>query len=86
MSEQQDIAFSVQGVPITAAQRDAGIAAMMGQFKASDVRRALRLAGVPDRTEAYSYLIERVADRLMQAERKAGRIRAINNKTWERVA
>jgi hypothetical protein len=28
----------------------------------------------------------RAADRLLQRERKAGRIRAVNNRLWERIA
>jgi len=71
-------AFRVGSVGITAEQRDAGIAAMHGRFRAWDVRGALTRAGVP-----YEAL-DRAADRLLQAERRAGRIRAINNRNWER--
>jgi len=73
----ESIAFVVAGIPVTAEQRDAGIAAMRGQFKAWDVRGALSRAGVP--FEA----LDRGADRLLQAERRAGRIRAVNNRNWE---
>jgi hypothetical protein len=71
-------AFTVQGEPITPAQRDAGLAAMRGRFKAANVREALSRAGVEN--------IDRAADRLMQGERKAGRIRAVDNKNWEKSA
>lgn len=80
-----DVAFFVQGRGITVAQRDAGIAAMQGQFKAWDVRHAMARAGVDDEP-GQQYTLERAADRLMQAERRRGNIRAINNKNWEKVA
>lgn len=73
----------VQGFAVTDEQQKAGIAAMAGEFTASNVRRALVLAGVPAGPD---YTLERVADRLMQRERRAGRIRAINNKTWAALA
>jgi hypothetical protein len=80
-----DIAFTVHGRGITVAQREAGMAAMQGQFRALDVRAALARAGVEDEPGQF-HTAERAADRLMQAERKRGTIRAINNKNWERVA
>ncbi len=78
-------AFHVQGRAITAEQRDAGIAAMRGTFRADAVRRALARAGVDDEP-GRQWTVERAANRLMQAERKAGRIRAINNKVWEETS
>lgn len=68
----------VHGVEITREQIEAGMAAMVGQFRAHDVRVAMSRAGVKE--------TDRAADRLMQFERKAGRIRAVNNKVWERCA
>lgn len=76
-------AYTVKGVAITAEQRDAGVAAMKGRFTKNEVRHALILAGVPVSMPHETWLADRAADRLMQAERKAGRIRAINNKNWE---
>ena len=86
MVEGRTIAFTVQGVGVTAEQRAAGIAAMTGSFTKNDVRNALIRAGVPVDMPHADYIADRAADRLCQAERKAGRIRAINNKNWERVA
>ena len=71
-------AFTVKGENISAEQRDAGLAAMRGRFNAWNVRGALSRAGVEN--------TDRAADRLMQAERKAGRIRAVDNRNWERLA
>lgn len=89
------IAFTVSGIGITVAQRDAGLAAMRGQFRAIDIAGALLRAGVPQKNDEYTsyprplsmdWIPERAADRLLQAERKAGRIRAVNNKNWERIS
>lgn len=77
--------MKVYGVEITEEQIAAGVAAMTGTFSAHTVSRALSLAGVKS-PSSISYVVERTADRLLQRERKAGRIRAINNRTWERVA
>lgn len=77
--------MNIQGIEITEEQQAAGIAAMVGQFAASDVRAALAKAGVTGGKPG-DYLVERVADRLMQRERKRGVIRAINTRKWERVA
>lgn len=68
----------VLGHTITDEQIAAGLAAMKGRFRAHDVRRAMAKAGVKE--------TDRAADRLMQSERKAGRIRAVNNKLWEAAA
>lgn len=91
MSE-TSIAFTVCGVGITARQRDVGLAAMRGRFRAMDVAGALLKAGVPQRDPrvywprpaSAEYIPERAADRLLQAKRKAGRIRPITNRLWER--
>ncbi|MEG3175836.1 hypothetical protein U1872_06310 [Sphingomonas sp. RB3P16] len=77
--------MKVQGVFITDAQQRAGREAMVGQFNAHAVRAALTRAGVMGGSPG-DYFVERVADRLMQQERKRGTVRAINNKVWERVA
>jgi hypothetical protein len=61
--------------------RDAGLAAMVGTFTYHDIQAAMaRAVGPSDR-------IYRAADRLLQAERKAGRIRTTpgNKRKWEQV-
>lgn len=81
------IAFTVHGFNVTVAQRDAGLAAMQGTFTGNDVGRALVNAGVED-LPGQSYTVGRAADRMLQAERKAGRIRVAKGKgrgAWERV-
>jgi hypothetical protein len=70
--------MKVYGIEITTAQRDAGRAAMRGEFRMTQVVDALMCAGVPDG----NFVAARAADRLLQSERKAGRIRAVNNKLW----
>jgi hypothetical protein len=72
----------VYGVEVTEDQLRAGVAAMIGEFRMSDVLNALTAAGV-------SYprgVAGRAADRLLQRERKAGRIVAVNNKLWRATA
>jgi hypothetical protein len=69
----------VGSIHVTDEQLAAGVAAMKGEFRMSDVRSALFRAGV---TECH----DRAADRLLQRERKAGRIIAVNNKLWRTVA
>jgi hypothetical protein len=68
----------VCGETITLEQIEAGLAAMRGRFNAWHVRGSLSHAGVVN--------TDRAADRLMQAERKAGRIRAVDNRNWEKIA
>lgn len=76
--------MKVQGVEITEEQLQAGMAVMVGpRFTSHDVRVALSRVGVAEGTRPADYLLERVADRLMQRERKRGRIRAVTNKLWE---
>lgn len=62
---------------ITDDQIAAAVAAMKGDFKSWHVRTALARAGVQN--------TDRAADRIMQRERKAGRIVAVNNKNWRAV-
>lgn len=80
-----EIAFHVQGRAVTVEQREAGLAAMVGEFQAVDVRAALARAGVEDEP-GQSYTVERAADRLMQPQRRCGCIRAVTNKLWRSVA
>lgn len=74
--------MTVYGVEVTDEQQAAGVAAMSGSFTMMDVLGALAQAGVPARRGVAA----RAADRLLQRERKAGRIRAVNNKNWQAVA
>lgn len=61
---------------ISRQQLTEGRSAMVGEFTTHDVRRALSMAGVCG--------VDRAADRLMQAERKAGRIAVspTNKRKW----
>jgi hypothetical protein len=70
--------MKVYGVEITEEQIAAGIAAMAGDFTILKVQIALQRAGVPRDGAVAS----RAADRLLQRERKAGRIVAVNNRNW----
>ena len=67
------------GYEISDAMIVAGLTAMKGQFLAVDVEIALCRAGCPD--EAIQW---RVADKLLQRERKAGRIKFENGK-WSAI-
>jgi hypothetical protein len=58
----------------------AGLTAMKGQFTALNVEGALCRAGCPD-----GAIPSRVADKLLQRERKAGRIKFENGK-WSAIA
>lgn len=71
----------VQGVAISTEVQDAAARAMVGKFQSSDVRRAIARAGL-DPGRPADYLVERVADRIMQRARKRGEIKAITNKVW----
>lgn len=73
--------MKVYGYDVTQEQIKAGLAAMAGQFRMTEVVGAMMRAGVPDR----GAIAGRAADRLLQKERKAGRIRAVNNKLWEAI-
>ena len=73
--------MKVHGVEITDEQIAAGLAAMSGEFRFSDVQAALIRAGV-----AYDGDVSmRAADRLLQRERKADRITAVSSKLWAEV-
>jgi hypothetical protein len=71
-------AFTVLGVGITAEQRDAALAVMHQPFVAMQVEGAFMRAGVP-RAEGIAM---RAADRLIQSERKAGRIKFRAGQWW----
>lgn len=76
--------MNVYGFEITAEQLAAGLAAMKGNFKAAQVTDRLMEVGVPEKvipkgkSERFfshqEYFANRVADRLIQKERKAGTI------------
>ena len=68
------------GIEITEEQVAAGLAVMARPFKAMELEGALRRAGVPEEANP-----SRVADKLLQRERKAGRIRFTSNR-WEPVS
>jgi len=72
--------MKIKGYQFTDEHIAAGLAAMRGDFKARNVVSALWHAGVNDWDAAY-----RGADSLLQKERKAGRIYAVNNRNWKRV-
>jgi hypothetical protein len=74
--------MKVYGEQISDEQISAALAAMVGEFRMTDVLGAIRRAGVSDTPG----VAERAVDRLLQRERKAGRIRAVNNRLWERIA
>lgn len=77
------IAFTVYGVPITIRQRDAALAAMTEEFPAYAVDRALVGAGVPWFVPGSNQpCVSEAANRLLQFERKAGRIRYIGKSKW----
>lgn len=72
----------VKGFEVSEEQLEAGRSAMTGRFRIGDIKRALILAGV----SPHDWIAEGAADRLLQKERKAGRVRAVNNKLWEAIA
>jgi hypothetical protein len=72
--------MKVQGQEITEAQIRAGLNAMGGRFTFRNVVAAMIRAGVDHA------ISDRAADRLLQAERRAGRIRFRDNGTWTRVS
>ncbi|AXK44070.1 hypothetical protein [Erythrobacter aureus] len=75
------------GFELSDEQINAGLAAMTGTFRLFDVERALYRAGVPDEFEGKRYVASRSADKLLQRERKAGRIQTNpdNKREWLRV-
>jgi hypothetical protein len=75
------------GVEITPTQITVGLSAMRGRFAMADVVAALVSAGVPVmRNAAFTpeYVAARTADKLLQRERRAGRIKTdpLNKKFW----
>lgn len=80
------VAYTVKGVGITARQRDAGLASMVGTFSKNTVAKALCRAGVAYSVPGEPWLADSAADRLLQSERARGNIRAITNRTWECVS
>jgi len=73
--------MKVQGYEVTPEIENACLSAMQGEFRALQIAQAAIRAGVPDRG---SSIPDRVADRLLQRERKAGRIKRVGNR-WLRV-
>ncbi|WP_455233507.1 hypothetical protein [Geopseudomonas aromaticivorans] len=70
--------MKVKDVEISEAQLAAMRGAMAGEFRASDIVRAAEQAGVPA-----GEIAMRAADRLIQAERKQGRIKpAASSPFW----
>lgn len=85
----------VMGIEIPQAAIDAGNAAMTGDFRLDDVRGAvagvLRDLNADGRDDTFDYGIQskdavddRLADRLIQAAKKAGRVRR-KGQTWSAV-
>ena len=72
--------MKVKDVEISEAQVEAMRGAMSAKFRASDIVSAAELAGVPT-----GEVSMRAADRLIQAERKRGRIRVTTPPFWARV-
>jgi hypothetical protein len=74
--------MKVYGVEITAEQLVAAKAAMTGIFRASDIEQALRDTGAIGLD-----VISRGADRILQAERRAGHIQTnpLNKREWIRT-
>ncbi|QPQ55553.1 hypothetical protein IC614_02830 [Allosphingosinicella flava] len=84
--------MKAEGYTFTEEQVNSGLAAMTGQFRASDIENALEQAGVPrshhldGRWGGLGVPCMRGADRLLQRERKAGRITHLGNGIWERIS
>jgi hypothetical protein len=64
----------VHWVEITEAQQEACVSAMKKRFRASDIESAAIQAGVPKYNDRNG-IAHRVADRLIQRQRKAGKIK-----------
>ncbi len=72
--------MKIEGEVVTEAQIDAGLAAMSKDgFTAKDVEMAMLAAGC---SEAAAY---RGSDRLLQRERRAGRIKFVRGTGWVRM-
>lgn len=83
--------MKVQGIEITTEQISAGLAVMTKKvFTKNDVLAALCKAGVPysvpNGSRHPTIVGERAADSLLQRERRAGRIKAVTNRTWTAVS
>jgi len=74
-----EVVMKSYGYEISDAIIVAGLTAMKGQFTALNVEGALCRAGCPD-----GAIPSRVADKLLQRERKAGRIKFENGK-WSAI-
>ena len=72
--------MKVLGHEITDEQIAAGLAVMSGHFRLITVVGSLVRAGVP----ADGYVANRAANRLLQRERKAGRIEVAGPGVWTR--
>jgi hypothetical protein len=75
--------MQVYGQTITDTQQAACIAAMRGEFQAKDIEAAAIAAGIPKFCNVgkitQEFLAYRVADRLIQKQRKAGAIERVGN-------
>lgn len=71
--------MQVNGKDIAPEHIEAGLAAMIGNFTYASIQSAMKRAGCGD--EAY-----RAADKLLQRERKAGRIQTVGSRTWSRTS
>ena len=69
----------IYGIEITEQQQNACLGAMNGKFKSADIEKAAIVAGCPKFCNVGrvrpEYFANRVADRLLQRERAAGRIK-----------
>jgi len=72
--------MNVHGFEITDDQQNACIMAMKKRFKASDIELVAIQAGVP-RYHDRNGIAHRVADRIIQRQRKAGAIKR-DGKNW----
>lgn len=88
MNQEKKQKLTVVGIEITEAQMTAAHQVMMGTWHKDDVERALIAAGVPKKSgksfprhfgPMYPVAM-RAADRILQYERKAGRIAPIRDK------
>ena len=70
--------MNVHGFKITDEQQNACILAMKKRFKASDIELVAILAGVP-RYHDRDGIAHRVADRIIQRQRKDGKIKRDGN-------
>lgn len=76
--------MNVHGYEVPDAVIKAALQSMVGKFTASTIAEAAIAAGAPKTVKpawAVVYCASRIADRLLQRERAAGRIK-FANKTW----